>query len=513
MIGVPFSADVSNLFPGARPITFEGNKTLLLPHGPVETFMLRRLGFDVPAPILTHYEWPGFVKPFDVQKNTCALMTMNQRCYVLNGMGTGKTKAMLWAWDYNRSHGLCGKLIVFAPLSTLNFTWAQEVFATLPNRKCAVLHGDKARRLKRLADPDVEIFIANHDALKVIFNELMNRSDIDTLGIDELAVFRNGMSQRTKLMKKYAAKMKWAWGMTGGPIPHQPTDAWAQASIITPNTVPKYFGRFREELMLNVPNMPFKWVPKHDAAERAFAVLQPAVRYSLDDVTELPELIERQVDVEMGPRQKKIYKALADHAYALLQTGEITAANAGAVMMKLLQVSTGWVYQKDGSVAPLDNEVRIEAMLDAVNSTDRKVLVFVPFKHALAGIVEALTADGIECACVSGDTSLSERSEIFRLFQHTSKYKVIAAHPQCLAHGITLTAADTVIWFGPVTSLEIFEQANARIRRVGQRHKQQLLMFQGSPVEKKIYGMLRQSQDVQNRLLDMFEANNEVALT
>jgi SNF2 family DNA or RNA helicase len=95
------------------------------------------------------------------------------------------------------------------------------------------------------------------------------------------------------------------------------------------------------------------------------------------------------------------------------------------------------------------------------------------------------------------------------LFQNTDKYRVIAAHPQCLAHGITLTAADTIIWFGPVTSLEIFDQANARIRRVGQKHKQQVLMLQSTPVEKKIYRMLRAKQLVQNKLLALFEEHTQ----
>lgn len=504
---MPHSAAVSNLFPGAKLLS---SNDLAVPHGPVETFMLRRLGYDVPAPILSHYEWPGFVQPFNVQRKTCALMTMNQRCYVLNGMGTGKTKSLLWSWDYLRGNGLCGKLIVFAPLSTLHFTWAQEVFSTLPHRKCAVLHGGKQRRLDRLADPDTEIFIINHDGLKVIHDELRARKDIDVLGIDELAVFRNGQSQRTKLMRTYAHDMKWVWGMTGGPIPHLPTDAWAQAKIVTPTTVPKYFGRFRDELMIKISQ--FKWVAKSDAVDRAFAALQPAVRFSLDEVVELPELVERQVDVDLGPRQAKVYSALVAHSYALLQSGEISAANAGAVMMKLLQVSTGWVYQKDGSVAPLDNDLRVQAMLDAVNATDKKVLVFVPFKHALQGISKALSADGVEHACVSGDTSLNERSEIFKIFQHTDKYKVLAAHPQCLAHGITLTAATTIIWFSPVTSLEIYEQANARIRRVGQKSKQLILHLQSTPVEKKIYYMLRTKRQVQDELLSLFEANNEAAL-
>jgi SNF2 family DNA or RNA helicase len=96
------------------------------------------------------------------------------------------------------------------------------------------------------------------------------------------------------------------------------------------------------------------------------------------------------------------------------------------------------------------------------------------------------------------------RAHIFNLFQNTNSYRVIVAHPQCLAHGITLTAADTVIWFAPVTSLEIYDQANHRIRRVGQKHKQLILHLQSTPVEKKIYAMLQKKQRVQDQLLELF---------
>jgi SNF2 family DNA or RNA helicase len=299
--------------------------------------------------------------------------------------------------------------------------------------------------------------------------------------------------------------------MTGAPIPNSPTDAWAQATIVTPHTVPKTFGKFRDELMLKVAQ--FKYVPKSDAVDRAFAALQPAVRFTLSDVTELPEAVglnpPRIIDVEMGPTQAKIYKQMADSCYAAVQSQEITAANAAACMMKLLQVAAGWVYTKDGKTVALDNAKRIEALLDAINATDRKVLVFASFKHALAGISAALTAEGIEHATISGDTSEGNRAQTFNLFQNTGKYRVLLAHPQCLAHGITLTAADTVIWFGPVTSLEIYDQANHRIRRVGQKHKQLFLHLQSTPVEKHIYTLLANKQRVQDTLLDLFEAATE----
>lgn len=503
-VGVPYRPDIANLFPSAKKVTLNGNPHIVLPHGLEETRVLRNLGYDVPAPILTHYDWAGG-KPFDVQRKTCAMLTTNPRAYVLNGMGTGKTKSALWAFDYLRSVGLAQRMLVVAPLSTLNFTWAREVFNTLPHLSCVTLHGSRAKRLERLAE-DHDIYVINHDGLKVVADELKKRSDIDVLCLDELAVYRNGGSTRTKVTRDVARHIPWVWGMTGSPTPNEPTDAWAQCTIVTPNTVPKYFSRFREEVMTRITQ--FKWAPKPDAVNKAFEAMQPAVRYTLDDILELPELVERTVDIEMGPKQSKIYKQMKDNAYAAIAAKEITAMNAGAVLNKLLQISAGWVYAREKEIVTLDNDNRLQALVDTIESTERKVIVFVPFVHALHGIKERLAKEGIDCETVSGDTNRNERDQIFNLFQNTNKLRVLVAHPQCMAHGVTLTAADTIIWFAPTTSLEIFEQANARIRRVGQKHKQLVLMFQSTDAERRMYSRLRAKQKVQNTLLDMFAENS-----
>jgi SNF2 family DNA or RNA helicase len=302
--------------------------------------------------------------------------------------------------------------------------------------------------------------------------------------------------------------MKWCWGLTGAPIPTAPTDVYTQATIITPERVPRYFKWFRDELMVKVSD--FRYVPKPDALKKAFKALQPAVRYTLDDVVELPEVIERQVDVGMAAEQKRIYDALARECFAQVESHEITAANAGACMSKLLQVASGWVYAgKRKQVVAIDSPDRIARLVDDIEACADKVLVFAPFKHTLAGISKALKAADIDHAEVSGDTPAKKRNEIFTTFQNTSKYKVIAAHPQCLAHGLTLTRATVIIWFAPVISLEIYQQANARIRRVGQKHKQLILHYQATPVEKKIYALLRRNQSVQNRLLELFELTSD----
>lgn len=415
---------------------------------------------------------------------------------------TGKTKASLWSWHYLHGKGLAGKLLVVAPLSTLNFTWAKEIFQTLPGVKIQTLYGTKTKRLQRLSDPTADVYIVNHDGLAVVLDELIVRTDIDTLILDELATYRNGGATRTKIARKLAARMSWVWGMTGSPTPNAPTDAWAQCTVVTPHTVPKYFNRFRDETMHKATQ--FKWVPKHNALDRVLEVMQPAVRFTLDDVVELPDLVERTVEIDMGPKQAKVYQQMADQAHVMVASQEITAMNAGAVLNKLLQISCGYVYTRDKQVISLDNDERLTALVDAVNSTDRKVIVFVPFVHALEGIKARLTHEGYDVRAVSGATSKSERDETFNLFQNTDAVKVIVAHPQCMSHGLTLTAADTIIWFAPMPNLETFEQANARIRRIGQKHRQQILMFSATKAEERMYAKLRAKQKVQNLLLEMF---------
>lgn len=501
LIGVPVRPDLENIFASSKRATLAGNNLLLIKHGTDETKLLRNFGYDVPAPVLVNYDWEGGT-PFEIQKKTAALLTMNRRAYVLNGMGTGKTKAALWSWRYLNLIGEAGKLLVVAPLSTLNFTWGREVFQTIPGLSVQVIYGTKAKRLQRLGDTNADIYIVNHDGLAVIADELAKRPDIDTCILDELAVYRNGTSNRTKVTRKVITPMKWVWGMTGSPTPNAPTDAWSQCSLLTPNTVPKYFNRFRDEVMHKITQ--FKWSAKDTAIDRVFEVMQPAVRFTLDDVMELPELIERTIDIEMGPKQASVYKQMEEHAFTSIQNKDIDAMNAGAVLNKLLQISTGYVYTREKEIVSLDNEDRLTALVDAVNATDQKVIVFVPFVHALAGIKAKLTSEGYDVRAVSGDTPKSERDDIFNLFQNTGAIKVIVAHPQCMAHGLTLTAASTIIWFAPTPNLEIFEQANARIRRIGQKHKQQILMFQATKAERQMYAKLRAKQKVQNLLLEMF---------
>lgn len=503
---VPHSAGLENLSLGSTSFDWQGERMLALPHDSTHVRLARNFGIKAPAPVLSYYDWAGHT-PFEAQRQTVAMLTTEPRAYVLNSMGTGKTRAALWAYDYLRIEGLAKRMLVVAPLSTLNMTWLREAFNTVPHLKVNILYGSRDKRLQMLADP-ADVYVVNHDGIGIITNEIRARPDIDVICLDELAAYRNPSARRFKTMMLTVANKPRVWGMTGSPVPNAPTDAWAQTKIVTPWQAPTGFTSFRESVMMKVSA--FKYVARPSALATVHKMMQPAVRYTLDDVAELPEVVVRQVAVQQGPIQAKAYKQLSDHLYAQFTAGEITVMNAGILMNKLLQVSMGWVYTDTRGVVAFDNTDRLMAVADIIDSTDRKVIVFVPYIHALNGVSDFLTKEGIPNKTVSGQTPKTERDRIFGAFQNSVDPRVIVAHPQCMAHGLTLTAADTIIWFGPFASPEIFEQANARITRVGQKHKQQIIMLAGTKAEIKLYDRLRTKNSVQHLLLDMFHEGKEL---
>ena len=367
----------------------------------------------------------------------------------------------------------------------------------MPDVKAVVLHGSRKRRRELLAG-DYDVYIINHDGVRTIVNDLHERTDIDTLILDELAVYRNN-SARTKLMREFAIRFTWVWGMTGRPMPQAPTDVWNQCKILTPQTVPPYFRHARSALMLQVSQ--FKWVPRTDAVETALSWMQPSVRFALDDVVELPPAIYRSIDVEMSDEQQKVYRRMANEFATIIKEKKITAANAGVLMNKLLQVGAGYVYTHNPEYVEIDSDARKDMLLELIEEAPHKLIVFAPWRHLIDGLSKLLKTHKIEHAVVHGD--ISHREDIFNDFQMTTKYRLLLAHPSCVHHGLTLTAASTIIWYSPTTSLEVYEQANARIRRVGQQHKQQFFHLQGTVVEKKIYRMLKDKQRLQDEFLTL----------
>lgn len=498
---LPADPRLSTLIPHVKTIEHEGQQLMLVPHKLDETAVLRNLGYEVRPPIMLNYDWCGD-SPFDAQRITAALITGNKRCYVLNGIGTGKTRSLLYAFDYLRKERAINKLLVTAPLSTLRQTWLREISMVFPHLRAEVLYGAKAKRLMAL-ERDADIYIINHDGVQVIFDALMERTDIDMLGLDELSVYKNKTTDLWKFANKLALRCDRVVGMTATPMPTAPTDAFGQLKLITPNTCAMTFGRFRDETMLKVST--YTWVKRQDAVEKVYKRMQPSIRLRRDECYDLPACQYVTEEVSLTKQQADLYQQVAGECAASIAAGEVKAVNEADRINKLTQIALGTVYDVERNVIELDCKPRLSLLERLIEQSDSKVIVFTPYKSSLAKL-HAHVSKRWSCEKISGDTSPGDREKIFTLFMNSDNPHVLVAHPATMSHGLTLTAASTIVWYGPPLSLEMYEQANGRITRAGQKHAQLIIHIAATKLEQKIYNRLQQRAATQGLLLDMFES-------
>jgi SNF2 family DNA or RNA helicase len=187
-------------------------------------------------------------------------------------------------------------------------------------------------------------------------------------------------------------------------------------------------------------------------------------------------------------------------------TGEqITAVNSAVSMNKLLQISAGAIYTDEGSALEFDIKNRYRVLREVIDESSQKVLIFVPFKHVIDILTNKLRAEGITTEIIRGDVPAHKRTDIFKKFQTDPDPQVLVIQPQAASHGVTLTRANTVVWWGPTSSLETYEQANARVHRSGQTHKTTVVQLQGSSAEKHVYRLLDSRIDVHTKLIDLYK--------
>lgn len=503
---------VTTVIPTAIVVDHKGQKLVAVPHRPDETRVLRNLGFEVPDPMPIHYTFPkvsGRHDPFAAQRDTASFLTMHSRAFCLNGMGTGKTNSALWAYDYLRRTKQVKKMLVVCPLSTMERTWADSVFNTFPHLDAAVLHGTRERRQKLLKQ-DVHIYIINIDGLAAIKDELAKRDDIDLIVVDELALARNASTDRWKMLNMICNKqtVRRVWGMTGSPTPNAPTDAWAQCRLVTPDNamVPKYFGAFRDKVMRQLTQ--FKWANRPEANDVVWQMMQPAIRFSLDDCTDLPEQTFITREVEMTPEQKKAYKDMLSKLAADYQGGQILAVNEAVKANKLIQIACGVAYGTNGEEIVIPSKPRMDVLKEIIEESEGKIIVFVPLTAALESVAAELKKDW-SVEVVHGQTSKNERDRIFGEFQRHPDPRVLVANAGAMSHGLTLTEATTVVWYAPVHSNETYEQACARVRRPGQTRTTVIVHICGSDVERRVYKRLQDKQSMQGVLLDMMKERPE----
>jgi len=380
--------------------------------------------------------------------------------------------------------------------------WQNDLFRFAMHRTCAIAHSYSREKRIQAVRSDAEFVICNFDGLGII-RDAVFEADFDLIVIDEANAYKTVSTTRWKTLNSIIRPRTWLWMLTGTPASQSPTDAYGLARLINPQGVPRFYGSFRDMVMYKLTQ--FKWVPKPNSEKTVHTVLQPAIRFTKDECLDLPDMTYTTRDIPLTPQQEKYYEAIRKDMLVVAAGEEITTVNAAANLNKLLQLSCGAVYSDSGEVVEFDASNRINALKEVIDEASHKVLIFVPYRHAIEIVTEELKKSGYTAEIINGAVSAGNRTDIFARFQNDKNPQVLVIQPQSAAHGVTLTAANVVVWFSPITSVETYLQANARVHRAGQHNPCTVVHLQGSPVEKKMYKMLQGKVDIHTKMIDLYK--------
>lgn len=424
-------------------------------------------------------------------------------------MGLGKTVITLTAIDeflYNSFE--INKVLVIAPLRVAEDTWSRESekWDHLNHLRISKILGSPTQRRKAIAK-DADVYIINRENVVWLVDELSGIGDgwdYDMVVIDELSSFKSAKAQRFRALKKCITRSNRVVGLTGTPAPNGLADLWSQIYLLDNGerlgrTVTGYRERYFSPNQRNQTTI-FNYKLK-DGAESAIneKISDICISMKAEDWLDMPDRIDNVQNVVLSPKEKQAYEQFEKESYIQFLEGEVTAATAATLTNKLLQYSNGAMYLFDGNYVKTSNK-KLDALEDIIDTSPGKpILCFYSYKHDLERIKEKFPfAKKLEN---SADIEKWNNGEI----------PLLLAHPAGAGHGLNLQAGGNIIvWFGLTWSLELYQQANARLYRQGQDNAVIIhhLITDGT-ADERVLQSLQGKRDVQDELLNSLKAKYE----
>lgn len=462
-------------------------------------------GLRVP---IEDYAWPmrSGNKPYEHQRKTVMFKLGYPRNYDFSEMGTGKTLSALWTCDFLMINEKIKKVLVLCTLSNMYAVWGNEIFFNFPHRKYVVAHGKTLEYRAKLIASDADFVIMNHDGIVNAEAHLL-REKFDVIIIDELTAFKNHKSNRSKTLQKLVKgnRVKGIQGMTADPRPNSALEVFGQAKIVNPDNphLPRYYTQYRQ--MVETQVGPYTFIPTPNANIIASNILQPCIRFIRDECLDIPDCQYFTHQIPFTAQQRVMYEKMKNELIAEYDGGLITAINAASKMIKLLQIAAGTVKGENGEIIELDCSTRDDWIMDKIEESGRdKIIIACAFRASIERLTRHLQKYNVRVAYIHGDVDAKKRAEIIRDFQE-GDLQVLIGQPQAMAHGITLTAACTIIWHSLIASGEFYKQFNGRVTRAGQKRKQMIHRLIGSRVEKRFLDILTNKELDSKEILQMFQ--------
>lgn len=453
----------------------------------------------------------GKYKPMKHQLFTAAFTTLNPRCYVLNDPRTGKTGSLIIAMDYMQKAGLVtGGFLIITTVTTMPGVWRDGILETLPDARVEIVNGKgREEALSRPAD----FYVTNYDSVRIstdAFVRAVKEGRIGGCVIDEMTHVGNTTSQRHKAIDAVVNKtnMKHVIGVTGSPG-ENPDTVFGMCRMINRVKLPATTKTSWLQLTTyQYGSEPYMRSMAPNAPEIIHKAMQPAVRFNKGDIIDLPPIVTQDRACELSAEQKRMREEFKAQAIALTASGEvITAANGGVLYQKLMQVAQGFCMDNNGNAVNLEHKDRTKTIIEAINETSRKVVIFCCYKHVIAQLAKELEDAGYTVGIVDGSITGQQRADVLYRFQHGADPHVIICHPTTTAYGVELAAADTMIFNGPPPlGGFIYAQALERLSSAKQTAKKiSIIRIMASPEEKKFFKSLDSGREMGTFISGLFE--------
>lgn len=428
--------------------------------------------------------------------------------------GTGKTRVQIEIFAARRRRG-GGAALIVAPKSLLRSAWEDDFSKYAPWLKVSVAF---ASNREEAFDKEADVYIINTDGVTWLSTKSASwfaKRAFETLIVDELSSFKHHTSQRSKALSKLRKYFKYRYGLTGTPNANTILDLWSQVFILDDGKrLGSSFYQFRSSVcqpqQVGPQPQMIKWIDKPGAELAVGQLIKDiTIRHKFEDCVDIPENHQYTMQYHMSKLQQVKYEQMEALAMTSINRQVISAVNAASVMTKLLQIASGAVYDEGGNYAVVEHG-RYELITDLVKQRAHSV-VFFNWRHQRDLIIEEFQKQGITFALIDSSVSDKERAAAVDLFQK-GFYKVLLAHPQSAAHGLTLTRGTTTIWASPTYNLEHFLQGNKRIYRISQTAQTETItILAAGTIEEKVYEKLMSKDVKQASLLSILqEYKNEL---
>lgn len=447
--------------------------------------------------------------PHNYQKYCIDRVISDKNIGLMLDMGLGKTVITLTAISELKFNLFeINKVLVIAPKKVAESTWYREAgkWEHLKLLKFSKVLGSLPKRIKALNTP-ADVFVINRENVPWLVEYYKNDWPFDMVVVDEFSSFKNHASKRFKSLKIVKSKIDRFVGLTGTPAPNGLKDIWAQVYLLDQGErLGKNISAFRDRYFDYRNYGSFgEYTIKKGADQTIRNVIGDiCISMKAEDYLELPDIIYDVVPVELDDKSKKSYEELEKKMILELDSEEeIDVANAAALTGKLLQLSNGAIYDSERRIHEIHN-CKIERFLELIEQLNGKpALVFYNFQHDLLRIKKALEKQKLEVRELKNPQD--------EIDWNSGKIDILLAHPASAAYGLNLQeGGNHVIWFGLNWSLELYQQANKRLHRQGQKEKVIIhhLVSQDTRDE-DVMKALEKKGDIQDELLNSLKARIE----